>query len=261
VTGAAVQRRAFYAGGLGLAALAWTALALWAASPWARYLDHGGLAPATLLGALCGPPGEASLYVAGWTLMLAAMMLPTTLPVLWLLARVAARRHAPGPLVAAAALGYLAAWAAFAVAAHLADEGLRLAARGVPWLAFNGWLVAALVLALAGAFQFSALKRRCLDRCRSPLALVLAHWRGARPFADAARLGLAHGAFCVGCCWALMLVTFAVGTGNLGWMLLLGLVMAAEKNLPRGRALGAAAGVGLLLAAGALLVLHLPGAA
>jgi predicted metal-binding membrane protein len=258
LTGAAIHRRAFYAGGLALAALAWTALALWAASPWARYLDHGGLSPATLLGALCGEPGEASLYVAGWTLMLAAMMLPTALPVLWLLARVAARRHAPGPVVATAALGYLAAWAAFAVAAHLADEGLLAAARTSPWLAFNGWLVAALVLALAGAFQFSTLKRRCLDRCRSPLALVLQHWQGRRPFAEAARLGLAHGAFCVGCCWALMLVMFAVGTGNLGWMLVLGLLMAAEKNLPRGRALGAVAGVALLAAACLLLARHLP---
>ncbi len=261
MTGAAVQRRAFYAGGLALAALAWTALALWAASPWARYLAHGGLAPADLLGAICGPSGETGLYVAGWTLMLAAMMLPTALPVLWLLARVAGRRHAPAPLVAAAALGYLAAWAGFGVAAHLADAGLLAAARTSGWLAFNGWAVAALVLALAGAFQFSALKRRCLDRCRSPLALVMTHWRGRRPLAEAAGLGLAHGAFCVGCCWALMLVMFAVGTGNLGWMLLLGLVMAAEKNLPRGRALGSAAGVALLAAAGLLLALHLPGTA
>ncbi|MFO1207949.1 MAG: DUF2182 domain-containing protein [Amaricoccus sp.] len=257
MSAAAVQRRAFYAGGLALAALAWAALALWAASPWARYLEHGGLKPADLLGALCGAPGEACVYVAGWALMLAAMMLPTALPVLWLLARVGGRRHAAGPLVAAAGAGYLAAWAGFGVAAHLADEGLLAVARASGWLAFNGWLVAAAILAVAGAFQFSGLKRRCLDRCRSPLALVMEHWRGRRPLAEAAGLGLAHGVFCVGCCWALMLVMFAVGTGNVGWMLALGLVMAAEKNLPGGLALGAPVGVALLAAAGLVVAGHL----
>jgi predicted metal-binding membrane protein len=89
----------------------------------------------------------------------------------------------------------------------------------------------------------------------------MGHWRGARPLTEAWGLGLAHGLFCVGCCWALMLVSFAIGMGNLGLMLVLGLVMAAEKNLAWGRRLSAPVGV-VLLGAGALLVgLHLPGLA
>ena len=99
---------------------------------------------------------------------------------------------------------------------------------------------------LAGLFQFSALKRRCLERCRSPLGQVMAHWRGRRPRREAWELGLAHGLFCVGCCWALMLVMFVVGMGNIGWMLVLGLVMAMEKNLSWGRRLSAPVGLGLI---------------
>lgn len=257
MTGAVVQRRAFYVGGLALAALAWAVLALWSASPWARYLEHGGLAPADLLDAICAAPGQAGLYVAGWALMLAAMMLPTALPVLWLLARVAARRHRPAPLVAIAIGGYLVAWAGFGALAHLADAGLRATARGSGWLAFNGWAVGACVLAVAGAFQFSGLKRRCLDRCRTPVGQVMQHWRGVSPAREAWGLGLEHGLFCVGCCWALMLVLFVVGTGNVGWMLLLGLAMAAEKNLPGGARLSAPLGVGLLAWSAVAVGLHL----
>jgi predicted metal-binding membrane protein len=256
VSAAALQRRAFYATGLALAALAWAALALWAASPWGRYLEHGGLAPADLLDAVCGAPGAAGLYVAGWVAMLAAMMLPTTLPVLWLLARVAGRRGRSRPAVAAAVAGYLAAWAGFGLVAHLADAGIGAAAGASGWLAFNAWSVGAALLALAGAFQFSGLKRRCLDRCRSPLALVMRHWRGRRPLAEAWGLGLRHGLDCVGCCWALMLMMLVVGTGSVGWMLGLGLVMAAEKNLAWGRRLSAPTGLALLGASALTLALH-----
>jgi predicted metal-binding membrane protein len=197
-----------------------------------------------------------ALYVAGWVLMLSAMMLPTTLPVLYILDRMTARRAGRRRLLALAAAGYLAAWAGFGLAAHLADLGLATAVRQSAWVTFNGWAVGAAVLAMAGLFQFSALKRRCLDRCRTPLAQVMRHWRGIDPPREAFGLGLAHGAFCVGCCWALMLVMFVVGTGNVGWMLLLGLVMAAEKNFPGGRRLSAPLGIGLLAWSGATVLAH-----
>lgn len=255
MTGEALQRRAFYAGGLALAALGWALIWLWAASPWGRYLEHGGAAE------LCGPGGGAAAYVAGWVLMLAAMMLPTSLPVIWLFGRMTAGRRDRRRLAAALVAGYLAAWAGFAVAAHLADAAVLAGVRRSAWLAVNGWVPGAAVLAGAGVFQFSGLKRRCLDRCRSPLALVMGHWRGVRPLAEAWGLGLAHGLFCVGCCWALMLVSFAVGMGNLGWMLLLGLAMAAEKNLAWGRRLSAPLGVALIGAGAVLVGLHLPGLA
>ena len=256
---AAGQRRAFVVSGLALAALAWLALAAWAVSPWARYLDHGDWTRVGLVGAICAAvPGggvllPAALYVGGWLLMLTAMMLPTALPVLSILQRMTASRRHGGWLVALAAAGYLAAWTGFGLAAHAADMAVGVAVRGSAWLTFNGWALAALVLAGAGLFQFSALKRRCLERCHSPLAQVTAHWRGRSPAREAWGLGLAHGAFCVGCCWALMLVLFVVGMGNVGWMLAIGLVMAAEKNLPWGGRLSAPLGIGLIAWSAAIL--------
>lgn len=115
----------------------------------------------------------------------------------------------------------------------------------------------AAILAGAGAFQFSALKRRCLDKCRSPLGLVMTHWRGRRPAAEALGLGVAHGAFCVGCCWALMAVMLGVGGTGLGPMLVLGLGMAAEKNLPQGRQLSTSTGIALLTAAATVMAVNL----
>jgi predicted metal-binding membrane protein len=85
-------------------------------------------------------------------------------------------------------------------------------------------------VAIAGLFQFSSLKHRCSDAWRPPLTSILARWHGERPRLDSLRLGFAHGAYCVGCCWPLMLLMFAVGLGSVGWMLILGAVMAVEKN-------------------------------
>ena len=125
-------------------------------------------------------------------------------------------------------------------------RGLLCAGRAVGVAQRSGGWLGSAVIAMAGAFQFSALKHRCLDKCRTPLSFVIEHWRGAAPQREAFALGAHHGLFCVGCCWALMLLMFAVGTGSLGWMLLLAAVMAIEKNLPWGRRLSAPLGVALL---------------
>jgi hypothetical protein len=90
---------------------------------------------------------------------------------------------------------------------------------------------------------------RCLEECRSPLGFVLQRWQGLRPAREAVALGVAHGLFCVGCCWSLMLVMFGLGLGSLAWMLAFGTVMAVEKNLPRGRRLGRPLGLALLAGA------------
>ena len=135
---------------------------------------------------------------------------------------------------------------AFGVAAHLADWVLHEIFERGDWLQANAWVFGAGPLILAGAFQFTALKYRCLEKCRAPLSFITSHWRGGREALQAFRLGVDHGLFCVGCCWALMLLMFAVGTGNVGWMLALGAVMALEKNMPWGRRLSAPLGVGLL---------------
>jgi predicted metal-binding membrane protein len=147
-------------------------------------------------------------------------------------------------------VGYLVTWALFGAAAHLADLGLHAAIARSHWLADRSWFLASGTLLLAGAYQFTPLKYFCLDKCRSPYSFVIEHWRGRSPILDALRLGVHHGISCVGCCWSLMLLMFAVGAGNLGWMLVLGAVMAVEKNLPWGRRLSTPLGV-LLLAAGA----------
>jgi len=103
------------------------------------------------------------------------------------------------------------------------------------WLSGNYWVLGATVLVLAGAYQFSSLKYQCLDKCRSTLSFIISHWTGKSEKMQALRLGLHHGVFCVGCCWSLVLLMLAVGSGNIGWMLVLGAVMAIEKNLPWGR--------------------------
>ena len=249
-----------------LAVTAWAALALWSASPYARYLDHGRWLEAPWLADLCrAVPGAAPflavgvpalLYAAAWLLMIVAMMLPTTLPLLRVFARITADRPDARRLVTLAIAGYVIAWTGFGLVAHVADSGLHALAASSAWLSTHGWAIGVAVLALAGAFQFSSLKYRCLERCRTPFGFVNARWQGSRPAREALRVGFDHGVFCVGCCWALMLVTFVVGMGSLGWMLLLAGLMAAEKNLPAGRRLAAPAGAGLLLAAGAVLLVH-----
>ena len=99
---------------------------------------------------------------------------------------------------------------------------------------------------LAGVYQFSSLKYRCLDKCRSPVAFVMQNWRGHERW-DALRLGVRHGVFCLGCCWALMLLLFAVGVGSIGWMLVLAAVMATEKNATWGRRLSGPLGIVLVV--------------
>jgi predicted metal-binding membrane protein len=130
-------------------------------------------------------------------------------------------------------------------------------ARHTLWLSFNGWAIGAAILFIAGVFQFSRFKYLCLDACATPLSFVAARWRGQRPALESFRLGVDHGVFCVGCCWALMLLLFAVGTGSVGWMVALGGAMAIEKNTPWGRRLTKPLGVALLACAGAVAVLNL----
>jgi predicted metal-binding membrane protein len=250
----------------GLVALAWLTLVAWERSPYGRYLEHGDWTGSGFAASLCRvlPGGSillpALLYVAGWLLMSAAMMLPTALPLLDIFRRLTAGRSDRRVLMALVVAGYLVVWTLFGIAVHLADAALHAEIAGSSWLAFNGWMVGALVIAGAGAFQFTSLKYYCLDRCRAPLSFVIEHWRGYAARRHAVLLGLRHGLFCVGCCWAIMLLMFVVGTGNVGWMLALGAVMAVEKNAPWGRRLSAPLGAGLLAWSAAILALHLSGA-
>src|SRR4029450_9115940 len=166
-------------------------------------------------------------------------------------------RSDAGRLVALVVAGFFPAWFAFGLLAHAADETLRWFAARDAWFVANGWMVAAGVLAGARAFQWSALKYHCLEQCHTPFAFVAARWHGRAPSREALRLGLDHGAFCVGCCWGLVLLMFVVGTGNLGWMLVIAAVMAAEKNLSWGRRLRTPLCIGLVAWAGVIALAHM----
>jgi predicted metal-binding membrane protein len=224
-----------------LSAAGWLALAVWDASPYGRYLHHE--APTGL-----GGPTELGLFVVGWALMIVAMMLPTAIPIVVMFRALVARRARPGRLVALTVTGYVVTWTMFGFVAWLLDRGVHATVDAVPWLTTHPQLVLAATFAVAGAYQFAPLKYRCLDECRSPMGFVINRWRGVSERSEAFRLGVAHGLFCIGCCWSLMLVMFAVGLGSFVWMLALGIVTAIEKNLTWGRRLARPLGVVLLLA-------------
>jgi predicted metal-binding membrane protein len=177
--------------------------------------------------------------------MTTAMMLPTTLPLVEMFQRLTAARPDRVRLTASLIAGYLLAWAVCGVLVFAASLALQAIAPVA--LATHPGLVAAALFVTAGAFQFSKLKYECLDKCRSPLSFLTSRWRGMHHRWHSFRLGVEHGVFCVGCCWALMLLMFAIGTVNLLWMLALAGVMAIEKNMPWGRRLSAPLGVVLLI--------------
>jgi predicted metal-binding membrane protein len=229
---------------LGLALAALLALAIWGASPYARYLDHG-YQPASS----AGQAGALALFLAGWALMIAATMLPTATALLRAVARLGADRTASRRLQALVAAGFLGAWVAVGYAFRAADGLVHLGVEASSWLGERPQLVGASALLVAGAFQFSPLKHRCLTACRSPTSFLYRHWHGERPGRDALRIGVAYGVSCVGCCWALMLVMFGLGAGSIGWMLGVGAIVAVEKNAKVGPRLTVPLGVALLGAA------------
>ena len=183
---------------------------------------------------------SAAVFIAGWTLMTIAMMLPTSAPLILMFHRM---KDGQADAVALLVAGYLFVWIAFAAVVCAFSRSLSGLVEGA--------IASAAILLMAGLYQFSSWKYACLDKCRSPMGFLMSHWKG-----NAFRLGAEHGAFCVGCCWSLMLVMFAFGTGSVLWMLGLGIVMAAEKNLPWGRRLAAPLGVTLIAGAVAVIAVQ-----
>lgn len=231
-----------------LGSVAWLVLVLSQVGGWGRYLHHDGIAELDVAA------GTAVLvFVAGWVLMLMATMVPTTLPLVSLFVALVQQRPERRTLLGRLVAGYVAVWACAGLAAYAGDVGVHALVDAAPWLDRKSWVLGGLVLAVAGAYQLSPLKERCLTRCRNPRTVLLLRWRGAEPRREAFSIGTAHGATCLSCCWALMLVMFAVGAGNVGWMLALGAAMAAEKTMPFGARLRVPLGV-MLLSAAALVV-------
>jgi predicted metal-binding membrane protein len=189
-----------------------------------------------------GPPLWIAvlLFLLGWQVMIAAMMLPASLPTIRVVD--ASIGHAASFLVAFAAV-----WSAFGLFAFGGDFVLHHIVDATPWLAARPWLIEAGVLALAGAYQLTPLKRRSLAACRHPMALVTtpAPQRGS-----ARELGIAHALDCLGSSWALMLLMFAEGFANLWWMVALTLAMVYETTGRHGARAGAGLGIALIGLAG-----------
>jgi len=194
-----------------------------------------------------GPPlwQGLLLFLVAWQAMIAAMMLPSSLPLIRMFEAVSERQER-ARLARAAFLGaYALVWTGFGAQAFLGDVGIHTMVDSIPWLDAHEWVIAGGVLAMAGAFQFSELKDQCLSKCRQPGPYMLSHYRrGPRA---AFRLGLGHGLYCLGCCWALMLVMFAAGVAMLWWMAALTAVMVYEKTGRHGAAVSPVVGVTLLV--------------
>jgi predicted metal-binding membrane protein len=204
------------------------------------------------------PLWAAVLQLAGaWQVMTAAMMLPSSLPMISLY-RIAARR-APAwrRSLSLFIVAYFAVWTAFAVAAFVGDLGLHWLVHTWSWLDRHAYLIPAATFGLAAAWQLTPLKDACLRECRHPAAFLQRHYRRG-PRAGLG-LGLRHGLFCLGCCGALMLVMFAAGVAHLAWMGAFGLLMVAEKTLPGGDRLARPVGGALALLAVGALVWPIPG--
>jgi predicted metal-binding membrane protein len=219
---------------LALAGVAW-----WSTAERMRGMDEG---PGTDLGAL-------GWFLGVWVVMMAAMMFPSVAPTVALYARMARRRAPVAPLVFAA--GYVATWTAAGLLAYGVFDGVRsLVGPELSWENGGRWLAGG-TLVVAAAYEVTPLKDVCLSKCRSPLGFLLGAWRdGLR---GAFEMGARHGAWCVGCCWALMAALFALGVMSLAWMAFVAALIALEKTLPARRAVTYATAA-LLLLLGVVLV-------
>jgi predicted metal-binding membrane protein len=206
----------------GIAAVAVLALVTLESSPYGRFMDHHAALPA----GAAGEVGALAFFMVGWALMMLAMMLPTATTLLDAVGRLADDRRRSIRLQSLAAAGFVGAWMAMGYVFRVGDLPIHALVDTFGWVAR---VLPAGALLFAGLYQFSSLKHRCLTVCRSPSTLVYKHWRGRGP-RDALHVGLAYGISCVGCCWALMLVLFALGAASIVWMLAFGVLMAAEKH-------------------------------
>ena len=219
---------------LGLAALGW-----WWTAGQMQGMDDG---PWTELGAL-------GWFVGAWAVMMAAMMFPSVAPTVALYARMTRSRSPVSPLLFVA--GYLLVWTGVGLLAFgAAAGGGSFAGDVLAWDRAGRWAAGATLLA-AAVYELTPLKDVCLGKCRSPLGFLLGSWRSGP--AGALQMGAEGGAWCVGCCWALMASLFALGVMSLVWMVFIAALIAAEKTLPWRRAAtyGTAA---ILLALGAFVL-------
>lgn len=260
-----IVRREQLVVGFGLAAI--TALA------WLYVLLGAGTGMSTIaMSTWQFPPPRPEMAMAGdwnaaywltmlvmWWVMMIAMMVPSAAPMILLYARVFRHGQARGQIsqslvpTAAFAGGYLACWLAFSLVATALQFALEQAGlvHGMWMWSTDRWLTAGLLI-VAGLFQLTPFKAACLEHCRSPAAFLSRHWRPGR--LGAFRLGIVHGAYCLGCCWALMLLLFAAGVMNLVWIAGLAALVLLEKLAPFGANLAPATSA-ILIGAGAYVAM------
>lgn len=205
--------------------------------------------------------GPLSFYVGAWVVMMAAMMFPSIVPMVRTYALVQRSRYArrglgePTAAIVTFVAGYLVTWTIFGLGAYAAFGLVRALDIGaLSWNAGGPYLAGAVIIA-AGVYQLTPLKDACLSRCRGPLDFLTERWRDG--VGGALRLGLEHGAWCVGCCWALMAALFALGVMSVTWMVFIAALVAIEKLVPSKRL--ANRGIAVLLVALGLAVALDPG--
>jgi predicted metal-binding membrane protein len=187
---------------------------------------------------------DLSLLFLMWTVMMAAMMVPSVSPVVLLYARYARMKGYGGGVVSLTGLfvlGYLASWTGFSLSAALAQWGLHEAALVSPMMVSTSPLLGGAILVAAGVFQWTPWKRACLSQCRSPIGFLMTEWREGA--GGAFVMGLRHGTYCVGCCWLLMAVLFVTGVMNILWVALIAAFVLIEKLAPSGEWTARTAGV------------------
>ena len=193
--------------------------------------------------------GTLAWFAGVWVVMMAAMMFPSVAPTVALYSRMTESRSPLAPLLFAS--GYLVAWTSVGLLAFaLATGGGRISGDVLAWDRAGRWLAAA-TLIVAAVYELTPLKDVCLGKCRSPLGFLLGAWRGGR--FGALQMGARHGAWCIGCCWALMASLFALGVMSVVWMAVVAGLIAFEKLVPSRRA-ATSVTAGILLVLGALLV-------
>ena len=231
------------------------ALALVTLLAWAWVLAGAGMEMREgAMPGMASPPwdgGYVALMFLMWWIMMLAMMLPSAAPMILLFAAVNRKqRQRGGPYAATSAFaaGYLLVWAGFSVGAVFLQSVLQQTGLLSPMMVSTSRLLGGLLLVAAGLYQLTPLKHACLQHCRSPAHFLSEHWRSGPT--GALRMGMAHGAYCVGCCWFLMLLLFVGGIMNLAWIVGLALLVLLEKTVPARHWLEGAVGLALLLAGG-----------
>ena len=190
---------------------------------------------------------DFALMFVMWAVMMVGMMVPSAAPMALVYAAVSRKASKQGKSLAPTAVfvaGYVAMWTLFSVAATGLQWGLERAALLSPMMVSTSPLLGAGLLVAAGVYQLTPLKDACLRHCRSPAYFISEHWRPG--VVGAFRMGLVHGACCLGCCWLLMGILFFGGVMNLLWIAAIAIFVLLEKILPRGPVAGRVAGVALI---------------